>query len=133
MEFVTLLDTNAYVALKKGHSVMVDRIRKSDRVIISVVVLGELLFGFRHGSRYDKNVQELNQFLDHPMVTIKPVSEITADRFGRIACDLRRQGTPIPSNDIWIAAHAMETGAELLTLDGHFEKIPGLAVTWVQR
>jgi tRNA(fMet)-specific endonuclease VapC len=57
------------------------------------------------------------------------VNPVTADRFGRIAANLRRAGTPIPTNDIWIAAHAMESGAELITLDHHFEHIPGLAVT----
>jgi tRNA(fMet)-specific endonuclease VapC len=53
----------------------------------------------------------------------------TADRFGRIAAALRRRGTPIPTNDVWIAAHAFESGAELLSFDRHFEQIDGLAWT----
>lgn len=52
----------------------------------------------------------------------------TADRFGRIAAALRAKGKPIPQNDIWIAAHAMETGADLLSFDRHFEAVEGLAL-----
>src|SRR4051812_153753 len=61
-----------------------------------------------------------------PWVALQPVTQTTADRFGRIAAALRKAGTPIPSNDIWIAAHAFETGAELVTYDKHFESIRGL-------
>lgn len=57
------------------------------------------------------------------------VTRTTADRFGRIAASLRKHGTPILTNDIWIAAHAFETGAELLTFDRHFELISGLPAT----
>jgi tRNA(fMet)-specific endonuclease VapC len=54
---------------------------------------------------------------------------VTADRFGRIAAGLRKAGTPIPSNDIWIAAHVFESGAELITFDDHFKKVDGLVYT----
>jgi tRNA(fMet)-specific endonuclease VapC len=57
------------------------------------------------------------------------VSRTTADRFGRIAAALKKAGTPIPSNDIWIAAHAFESSAELLTFDAHFAAVPGLVWT----
>jgi tRNA(fMet)-specific endonuclease VapC len=53
---------------------------------------------------------------------------ITADRFGRVAAQLRKAGKPIPSNDIWIAAQALETGADLATFDQHFATVPGLVV-----
>jgi tRNA(fMet)-specific endonuclease VapC len=69
----------------------------------------------------------LNRFLGKYPVQLVPVAEVTADRYSRIALELRRLGTPIPSNDMWIAAQAMEHGAELLSSDRHFEKIPGLA------
>lgn len=99
-----LLDTNAYTA-------------------------GELLFGFRNGSRYEANRRELEEFLSTPYVTLLPVTLVTSDRYGRIAAALRRKGRPIPNNDIWIAAHAMESGSELLSFDHHFEEIEGIA--WI--
>jgi tRNA(fMet)-specific endonuclease VapC len=91
-----------------------------------------LLFGFRNGAHYDRNLGDLQDLLRRPGVSLLEVTWATADRFGRLAAALRRAGTPIPSNDIWVAAHAMESGAELVTLDRHFERIPGLALTLVE-
>ena len=71
-------------------------------------------------------MDELDQFLNHEAVEEIQIGKITADRYSRIAAQLKRQGTPIPANDIWIAAQAMEYGAELGTMDRHFEKISGL-------
>lgn len=123
-----LLDTNAYVAFKKGQSDVTEYIRAAEGVVFSAVVMGELLFGFRNGDRFERNMTELEAFLEHPSVTFLPVTAVTADRFGRIAALLKRKGTPIPTNDIWVAAHVMEAGAELVTLDRHFEKIDGLVL-----
>ncbi len=75
-----LLDTNAYSALMRGDSSVANRVRKSADVLMSAVVVGELLFGFRNGSRYAKNVKELETFLQNPYVTFVPVSWTTADR-----------------------------------------------------
>lgn len=121
-----LLDTNAYVALKKGHVGVADIVRASTELVFSVVVIGELMFGFRNGARTEYNRQDLENFLASPRVSVVDVTRTTADRFGRVATALRKAGTPIPSNDIWIAAHAFETGAELVTLDRHFDVIGGL-------
>ncbi len=124
-----LLDTNVYSALLRGKSEVAERVRRAQQVLLSAVVVGELLFGFRNGSRYEKNRKELEAFLENPYVAFVPVTYTTADRFGRIAAVLREAGTPIPTNDIWIAAHAMETGADLLSYDQHFQAVAGLA--WV--
>lgn len=124
-----LLDTNAYSAFMRGHPDVVTRVRRAEHVILSTIVVGELLIGFRAGKRLRKNLAELESFLDSPYVTLAPVTYTTADRFGRIAATLRAKGRPIPTNDIWIAAHAMETGAELLSFDRHFDAVDGLA--WV--
>jgi tRNA(fMet)-specific endonuclease VapC len=124
-----LLDTNAYVALRRGDEAVADIVRHSERLVFSMVVVGELLFGFRNGSRYQRNLSELDDFLSQPSITLQEVTRTTADRFGRIVADLSKAGTPIPTNDIWIAAHAMETGAELVTFDGHFESVRGLPMT----
>jgi tRNA(fMet)-specific endonuclease VapC len=125
-----LLDTNVYSALFRGHQDVVDRVRRADQILISAIVAGELLFGFRNGSRFEANRKELEDFLRSPYVDLLPITFDTADRFGRIAAAARRKGRPIPSNDMWIAAHAMESGAELLSFDQHFEEIDGIA--WVR-
>ena len=124
-----LLDTNAYSALLRGHDDVADRVRRAEQVVFSTVVAGELLLGFRLGSRLKKNMAELDAFLENPYVSLVSVTLTTADRFARIAAALRAKGRPIPTNDIWIAAHAMEAGAELLSFDAHFGAIDGLA--WV--
>lgn len=125
-----LLDTNAYSALLRGHPGVVRHLRGAEQVLLSAAVVGELLFGFRNGSRYEANRRELEEFLANPYVSLLPVGLVTADRFGRIASALKRKGRPLPTNDIWIAAQAMEAGAELLSFDRHFAEIDGLA--WIE-
>jgi tRNA(fMet)-specific endonuclease VapC len=124
-----LLDTNAYSDLAKGHSRLAGAIREAEEVLFSSVVAGELLGGFRRGSRYDQNVDALRRFLAHPRVRFVPVTWTTAERYARIYLSLRIRGKPIPTNDMWIAAQAMETGAELFTTDPHFEVVEGLVLT----
>jgi tRNA(fMet)-specific endonuclease VapC len=124
-----LLDTSAYVGFKRNQDELVDIIVNSELVLISPVVLGELMFGFRSGSRFNKNVKDLNDFLKHEAVELVQIGAITADRYARIAAQLKLQRTPIPTNDIWIAAQTMEHGAELITADQHFDKISGLVYT----
>ena len=122
-----LLDSNAYSHLKRGHPRAAEIVRASEEVLLSTVVIGELLSGFRRGARLDRNLRELQAFIDSPYVTVAPVSYTTADRYARIAAKLRARGRPIPSNDIWIAAHALETGADLLSADRHFADVDGVA------
>lgn len=123
------LDANAYAALFRGDQSVAARVRQAEEVLLSGIVVGELLFGFRNGSRYEHNRRELHEFLASPYVSVLPVGLVTAERFGRIASRLRRRGRPLPTNDIWIAAHALESGADLLSFDRHFGEIEGLA--WV--
>ncbi len=124
-----LLDTSAYVGFKRGMSKVVDIIVRSETVLVSSIVLGELMFGFRNGTKFRKNMADLDRFLQHEAVKTVPVGEVTADRYARIAEMLKKSGTPIPMNDIWIAAQTMEHGAELITMDHHFEQIAGLVTT----
>jgi tRNA(fMet)-specific endonuclease VapC len=122
-----LLDTNAYTGLMRGDGLVVSKVQKAERILLSSVVAGELLYGFRNGTRYEENRAQLDTFLANRFVVFLPVTLVTAERFGLIASALKRKGTPIPSNDIWIAAHALETGADLLSFDDHFSHIEGLA------
>lgn len=123
------MDTNAYAGLMRGSEAVAARVRKAEAIVFSSIVAGELLYGFRHGGRYEANRDQLEAFLGNPFVTLVPVTLTTADRFGLIAATLRAAGTPIPVNDIWIAAHAMQTGADLISFDAHFDRVPGLA--WI--
>lgn len=123
------LDTNVYPALKRGRAEAENVVRRSEEVILSTVVLGELAHGFIKGSRYQSNRRVLEEFLSNPLVRVVDVTPTTADYFGRIAADLDRRGRPIPTNDIWIAAHAMETGADLVSYDPHFGEIQ--AFSWI--
>ena len=124
-----LLDSNAYSNLKRGHHGVAGLVRDAERILVSHVVIGELLYGFRNGSRSERNIRELHAFLDNPYVSIAAMSLTTADRYARIATALRARGRPIPTNDIWIAAHTMETGADLVSFDAHFGRVDGLA--WI--
>ena len=103
-----LLDTSAYVGFKRSVEEVIEIIVSAESILFSPIVLGELMFGFRNGNRLKKNMDDLNNFLQHEVVNIVQIGKITSDRYSRIAFHLKRQGTPIPSNDIWIAAQAME-------------------------
>ena len=122
-----LLDSNAYSRLMRGDEQTATVARDATEILMSAVVIGELLYGFRHGSRFDRNATDLRSFLDNPYVSFVPVGPVTADRYSRIAAALRAKGNPIPTNDVWIAAHAMETGADLVSVDRHFEAVDGIA------
>ena len=124
-----ILDTSAYVGFKRNVAKIVDGITSADLVLISPIVLGELMFGFRNGNRFKENMDDLNSFLQHEAVELALIGKLTSDRYSRIAEQLKHKGTPIPTNDIWIAAQTMEHGAELITTDQHFEKIDGLVYT----
>jgi tRNA(fMet)-specific endonuclease VapC len=123
-----LLDTNAYAAWKRGDDATAELVRRAEEILFSAIVAGELNFGFRRGSHTRRNLAELDELLASPFVRFLDVTATTADRFGRIAFDLREKGSPIPTNDIWIAAHAMQTGADLVSFDRHFEAVDGLVL-----
>ena len=122
-----VLDINAYSALLRGDEAVAVRVRKAESIPFSSIVAGELLYGFRNGSRYAENREQLEAFLANPHVMFMPVTMSTAVRFGLIAAALRKSGTPIPVDDIWISAHAMESGTDLLSFDAHFEQVAGLS------
>src|SRR4029077_18328149 len=124
-----LLDSHAYSAFVRGRPDVVERVRQADDVMISTVVLGELLFGFHNGSQYEENRRVLEEFLDDPHVWVVTLTFTTAERFGEIFTSLRKLGKPIPTNDIWIAAQALETDSSLLSSDSHFKVVEGLS--WI--
>lgn len=123
-----MLDTSAYSAFKRGEEAAVKAIRQADRLLLASIVIGELLAGFELGKRRLQNQAELTDFLASPRIAIIDVTHNTAQRYAHIYAYLRRAGRPIPTNDLWIAALAMEHGVELLTADAHFEQVPHILV-----
>lgn len=128
-----LLDTNAYTLYVANAPEMLPLIQDSDQILMSSVVLGELLYGFQFGSHYRANLDVLERFLRQLSVSVVPVHRTTAERYARIATTLRRKGRPIPANDMWIAAQAIEAGADLVSYDSHFEAVDGLFWVHPQR
>ncbi len=122
------LDTNAYSRFMGGHAPLTQLLEASEEVLMPATVLGELHAGFELGTRRDANRRQLSEFLALPGVDIIPVSADIAERYGMLVRQLTRQGTPIPTNDIWIAAAALETGARLVSYDPHFEHVQGLII-----
>jgi predicted nucleic acid-binding protein len=123
-----LLDTNAYVAFKQGQPDAVDIVQRAPRLALNSTVLGELLAGFAVGSREARNRAELHQFLQSERVDILVVDDGAATYYAAIYRLLRSKGTPIPTNDMWIAASALQHGYALFSYDGHFQHIDGLLV-----
>ena len=120
------LDTNAFSRLMRGHDPLTQLLESADEVLIPATVLGELHAGFEMGSRREANRRQLGEFLALPGVETVAVTPDVAERYGLLVSQLTRQGTPIPTNDIWIAASALETGTRLVTYDPHFQHIQGL-------
>lgn len=123
-----LLDTNIYVAFKCNNPNVNDLLRQADSISLNTVVMGELLAGFKGGTREVANRKELDQFLDSPRVDMLLLDESSADFFAMVFNNLKKIGKPIPTNDIWIAATAMQHGLTLATLDSHFSYIAGLSL-----
>lgn len=123
-----LIDTNVYVAFKRNEPDVIELFQQAENIAVNTIVLGELLAGFKGGLRETANRNELDQFLDSPRVTFFSLDESSADFFALVFNNLKQTGKPIPTNDIWIAASAMQHGRTLATLDSHFSYIAGLSL-----
>jgi tRNA(fMet)-specific endonuclease VapC len=123
------LDTNVYSAFMRGVPGAVAALRAASEIHLPLIALGELLAGFAAGTRAAKNREELAQFMASPRVSLLEPDERTARHYADIFVALRSSGTPIPTNDLWIAALARQHRLSLLSLDSHFQAVPGLMVT----
>lgn len=121
-----LIDTNCYCDAMRGLPEAVAIMRESDRILISAIVIGELLAGFKGGRNETANRNQLRKFLAQERVEVVPISADTAEFYALIYTHLRKKGKPVPTNDLWIAASAMANGARLATTDEHFQFIEGL-------
>jgi predicted nucleic acid-binding protein len=126
-----LLDTSAYSAFMLGHPEAKGALQRADEITLTPVVLGELLAGFIRGKWRKKNEGELRAFLSSPRVQVIDIDEDTAHRYAVILNALWKAGTPIPTNDVWIAASAMQHGLRLLTRDAHYRQVPQILVDYI--
>jgi tRNA(fMet)-specific endonuclease VapC len=117
------LDTSAYSHFQRGDASAVKTIGAARWIGVPSIVLGELRTGFLLGGQTSKNEDELRRFLRHPMVEILDVDDDAARIYAEIMIALRKAGTPLPTNDIWVAAVASRDGATVLTYDEHFRLI----------
>lgn len=124
-----VLDTSAYAAMCRGHDEVLDWVASAVAVVMSVIVIGELEAGFGMGNRERANRVALADFLAEPFVYELPASRSTARHYGEVFCRLKAAGTPLPVNDIWIAAATLDCGGHLLTLDRDFARIDNLSST----
>ena len=123
-----LLDTNAYAAIKRGHPEAAEIARRVPLMALTPVVLGELPGGFAAGTKAQENRAELAAFLSSSRLAVLTVDQVTAEQCATVYACLRAAGTPIPTNDMWIASSALQHGLSLFTYDGHFTQVPGLKV-----
>lgn len=123
-----LLDTNAYSALMRGTPAVRHLVALAEHLYLPMPVIGELLFGFQHGSRTMENFRHLQDFLGQNVVSLAGVDFEVCEVYARIGKELRDKGSPIPTNDHWIAAIAIRNNLTLLTRDRHFVHVAGLAV-----
>lgn len=119
-----ILDTSAYSAFLKGNSEIRLSLQKADEVFFNPIILGELLAGFSIGSHTNKNKAILSEFLATARIKLVEIDAETSERYAVIAKHLREQSSPIPTNDLWIAASAMQHGLKVLTTDKHYLKVP---------
>ena len=122
-----VIDTNVLIECFQNNQSISEAISQYDRILICPAVLGEFKAGIDVNTRRGKKVKALlDEFLDDPAVAIVPCTDETADYYARIFRTLKDNGTPLPTNDMWIAAAALEHGATVLSSDGHFSHVPML-------
>ncbi|MEM9006109.1 MAG: type II toxin-antitoxin system VapC family toxin [Cyanobacteria bacterium P01_F01_bin.86] len=121
-----LLDTNIIIGLFAGQASIINQLRQSDEVFIPSIALGELHYGARKSGRVQQNLERIEEFVAD--VTVVDCDAATARQYGDVKNRLRQKGRPLPENDIWIAALALQYDLVLVTRDAHFQHIEGLQI-----
>jgi len=120
------LDTNRYTDLCRGDAAVVETIEAADEVWLPFIVLGELRAGFAVGSQGSRNEAILRRFLLKPGIDVLYADEQTTHHYASVYRQLRKQGTPVPTNDMWIAALVLQHSLMLYDRDTHFDALPQL-------
>ena len=123
-----LIDTNIYSYALNGNADVIKVLQRARKIAICSISIGELLSGFKAGSKEEKNRAELEEFLDSPRLQLLNIDEDTAEFYAEIQNGLKKKGQPIPTNAIWISATALQHGLKLYTNDQHFKYVPGLVL-----
>jgi predicted nucleic acid-binding protein len=126
MEVRVALDTNRLTDLFRGDADLANRLGTCDEVWIPLFVLGEIKTGFYGGGKHHQNELLLRKLLEKATVQVLLPGRETAEQYARLFLQLKHAGTPIPNNDLWIAALALEHDLLLITRDPHFNRIPQL-------
>jgi predicted nucleic acid-binding protein len=127
-----MMDTSAYGAFLRGSPGVKEAVQRADEIVVNPVVLGELKAGFVMGKNEKRNRAILKDFLSSPRVAIVEIDEETSERYAVIVQSLRMKGTPIPTNDLWIAASAMQHGLKVLSTDKHYLKVPQIIAEYFE-
>ena len=122
------IDTTRYVDFMRGAREALTRFRSATEISVPFVVLAELRAGFLSGSKGAANEKNLARFLGRNGIRILLPDEASTHLYARVFASLRQKGTPIPTNDVWISALAIQHGLPLYTRDRHFDLVDGLAV-----
>ena len=122
------IDTNRYRDLCDGRREVVERLETAEAIFVPVVVLAELRAGFAVGTKGRANERMLHQFLARPGVEVLHTTDATTRSYAALYRQLRTQGTPVPTNDLWIAAIVLEHDLALYSRDAHFAALPQLNV-----
>ncbi len=123
------LDTSAYSHFRRGDQAAVDLLDRAEWLGLPCIVIGELWLGFKKGSHFERNRAELEEFVAQPVVEVLGLDFETSTLYAELLLSLRTAGTPIPSNDIWIAACSLRHGAGVLTYDAHFKLMQRVGAT----
>jgi predicted nucleic acid-binding protein len=121
-----MIDTNIYIEYLRGNESIKNILDFAEIVAFSVISVGEIITGFYLSKNNKRYFSELDEFFSSERLLIYDIDTETAEFYAKIVCDLKLSGNPIPTNDIWIAALALQHGIKLLTGDDHFKKVPGL-------
>ena len=119
-----ILDTNRYRDLGDGDQAVIHVLESADAIFVPFVVLAELRAGFAVGKKGRENERTLQTFLAKPGVESLFATEATTQVYATLYRQLRQQGTPIPTHDLWIAALVIEHGLALFSRDAHFDHLP---------
>jgi predicted nucleic acid-binding protein len=125
---ILALDTNRYTDFQRGESRVVEVLESTETIVVPFVVIAELRSGFEFGSRARQNEAVLQQFLAEPGITTLFADAATTLVYAALYRHLKKQGTLIPSNDLWIASLCVQHNLPLFTRDSHFRRLPQLKV-----
>jgi len=123
-----ILDTNIVIALFAGDTSVQKNLKEAQEIFLPSIVLGELYYGALSSSRIEENIARIEEFAAESVIL--GVKASTAIEYGKIKRNLRHKGTPIPENDIWLAAITKQYNLTLVTRDEHFKEVEEIKIVF---